>query len=349
MGTPNTRNRAAGSVIDSNDPFELIIIGAGPAGLSAALAAKNAGLTYVVIERSCIVHTIFHYPTGLLFYSTPELIELGDVPLIVRETKPTREEALRYYRRFVEVKDLAVRTYEEVTSITGSDGAFTVRTRSSAEGSRTYRTGKVIIATGAFDQPNRLEVPGEELPKVSHYFKEAHPYYDRDILVVGGKSSAVETALTLYRAGARVTISYRKAEFTGVKYWVLPDLENRIKEGAIAALMGSSVKEIRNRDVVLEVEGCDHDHVIQNDFVFCMIGYEPDIGFLSETGISVSSDDRRPAHNPETFESDVPGIYVIGVITAGNIGNEVFIENSRAHGPRVVHDITSKLSERQKS
>lgn len=345
MGTSHTGNRAAGTVVDSNDSYDLVIVGAGPAGLSAALAAKNAGLTYVVIERSCIVHTIYHYPTGLLFYSTPELIELGDVPLIVRETKPTREEALRYYRRFVEVKDLAVRTYEEVTSIKGPDGAFTVQTQSSTEGSHTYSAQKVIIATGAFDQPNRLNVPGEDLPKVSHYFKEAHPYYDRDVLVIGGKSSAVETALTLYRAGARVTISYRKAAFTGVKYWVLPDLENRIKEGAITALMGSSVKEIRHRDVVLDVEGWDHDHTIQNDSVFCMIGYEPDIGFLSATGISVNDDDRRPVHNPETFESDIPGIYVIGVITAGNIGNEVFIENSRAHGPRVVQDIIQKISE----
>ncbi len=346
MGNRDAGNRTVATNLTTDDTPEgshdALIVGAGPAGLSAALAAQNAGLSYLVIERGCIVHTIYHYPTGLLFYSTPELIELGDIPLIVREAKPTREEALRYYRRFVEVKGLKVHTYEEVTEILGSDGDFTVRTHTDGAGAHAYRTRKIILSTGAFDQPKRINVPGENLPKVTHYFKEAHPYYDRDVLVVGGKSSAVETALTLFRSGARVTLSYRRAEFYGIKYWVLPDLENRIKEGSIRAIMSSTVKEIRQRDVVLQVADQDADLVISNDFVFCMTGHEPDVAFLTDIGVEVAGSDRRPAHDQETFESNVPGVYVIGVITAGNIGNEVFIENSRTHGPKVIEHITTR-------
>ena len=346
MGNPDAGNRTVATDLTTadtpKDSYEVLIVGAGPAGLSAALAAQNAGLSYLVIERGCIVHTIYHYPIGLLFYSTPELIELGDVPLIVRESKPTREEALRYYRRFVEVKSLKVQTYEEVTGICGRDGDFTVRTHTESAGAHAYRTRKIILATGAFDQPKRINVPGENLPKVTHYFKEAHPYYDRDVLVIGGKSSAVETALTLFRSGARVTLSYRHAEFYGIKYWVLPDLENRIKEGSIRAIMSSTVKEIRQRDVVLQVTDQDADLVIPNDFVFCMTGHEPDVGFLTEIGVEVTDPDRRPVHDRETFESNIPGVYVIGVITAGNIGNEVFIENSRIHGPKVIAHITGR-------
>lgn len=319
--------------------YDVIIVGAGPAGLAAAHAAQSAGLTYLVLERGCIVHTIYQFPAGLTFYSTPELIELADVPLIIREPKPSREDALRYYRRFVETKRLRVHTYEEVTDIAGGDGDFTVHTRTDTRGACVYRSRKIILATGAFDQANRLNVPGEELPKVSHYFKEAHPYFDRDVLVVGGKSSAVETALTLYRAGARVTLSYRRKQFTGLKYWVLPDLENRIREGTIRAVMESTVREIRPSEVALQVAGQPEDLVIPNDFVFCMIGYEPDVAFLRNLGIRVRDQDRRPSHHPETFESNVPGVYVIGVITAGNIGNEVFIENGRQHGPKVIRHI----------
>jgi thioredoxin reductase (NADPH) len=321
--------------------YDIIIIGAGPAGLSAAYAARNAGLNYLVIERGCIVHTIYQFPTGMTFYSTPELISLGDVPMIVQSQKPTREEALNYYLKFVETQHLNIHTYEEVRSVTGHDGDFTIQSISQTTGEQAYRTRKVIIATGAFDQASTLNIPGEELPKVHHYFKEAHPFFNRDVLVIGGKSSAVETALSLYRAGARVTMSYRRSKFTGIKYWVFPDLENRIKEGSITALMNSTTKEIRPAEVVLHVAG--QDRTIPNDFVFCMIGHEPDVQFLNSVGVQVRPEDRRPIYNPDTFETDTQGIYIIGVITAGNVSSETFIENSRMHGPKVIEHIKSLI------
>jgi len=322
--------------------YDAIIIGAGPAGLAAAYAAKQAGMDYLVVERQCIVHTIYQFPTGLVFYSTPELISLGDVPMIIQGLKPTREDALNYYLKFVESQGLKVNTYEEVQSISGSDGDFEIRTVSQREGERTYRTRKVILATGGFDSANRIGVPGEELPKVFHYFKEAHPYFDRDVLVVGGKSSAVETALTLYRAGARVTMSYRRSQFSGIKYWVLPDLENRISEGSITAIMDSNLKEIRQTEVVLDVADEERERVIPNDFVFCMTGHGPDVPFLNGTGVEVLPENNTPVHDPDTFESNVPGIYVIGVITAGNVSSDTFIENSRLHGPQVIEHIVTQ-------
>lgn len=321
--------------------YDIVIVGAGPAGLSAAYAAKTAGLSYIVIERGCLAHTVYQFPVGLILYSTAELIELADVPLIVRDPKPSREDALRYYRRFVEVKVLTVHTYEEVADIRGQDGAFEVHT-TDARGPQIYQTRKVILATGAFDQPNRLTIPGEDLPKVSSVFNEAHPYYGREVLVIGGKSSAIETALSLCRAGAKVTLSYRRGAFTGIKYWVLPDLENRIRDGAIRTIMNSTVTEIRSSEVVLEVAGQSSPLIVPNDFVFTMIGHEPDVSFLNRVGVCVGGPDRRPVHNPDTFETSVPGIYVIGVLTAGNSSSEIFIENGRSHGPTVIGHILQK-------
>lgn len=320
--------------------YDVIIIGAGPAGLAAAHAAKTAGLNYAVIEKGCIVNTIHQFPIGLTLYSTPERLELADVPLIIRDAKPTREDALRYYLRFTETNALTVRTYEEVTDITGRDGEFIVTSRTKTGESRSTRTRKVILATGAYDHPNRLNVTGEDLSKVSYAFKEAHPYYRQDVLVVGGKSSAVETALVLYRSGARVTLSYRGARFTGLKYWVQPDLENRIKEGAIRAILRSTVREVRPAEVVLRIDG-QETVTIPNDFVFCMIGYEPDVAFLRRIGVEVTEPHRCPVHDPDTFETNIKGVYIIGVIAAGNISSEVFIENGRLHGPRVIRHIVS--------
>jgi len=322
--------------------YDAIIIGAGPAGLAVAYEAQKAGLNYLVVERQCIVHTIYQFPTGLVFYSTPELISLGDVPLIIQGLKPTREEALNYYLKFVETKKLNVNTYEEVSSISGTNGSFTICTISKRDGPQFYHARKIIVATGAFDTANLLHVPGEQLPKVFHQFKEAHPYFGCDVLVIGGKSSAVETALALYRSGARVTISYRNRKFNGIKYWVLPDLENRIREGTITAIMGSSIKEIGQTEVTLEVEGTLR--TIPNDFVFSMTGHGPDVSFLKDSGIEVKSDNNVPIHNPDTFESSVPGIYVIGVITTGNVSSDIFIENSRLHGTKAIEHILSNIT-----
>ncbi len=320
--------------------YDAVIIGAGPAGLAAAYAASQAGLDYVVVERQCIVHTIYQFPTGLIFYSTPDLISLGDVPMIVQGLKPTREEALNYYLKFVASQGLKVNTYEEVHSVSGQDGDFEIESVSQRDGRKRYQTRKVVLATGAFDSAKGIGVAGEDLPKVFHYFKEAHPYFDRDVLVVGGKSSAVETALALYRADARVTISYRRSQFTGIKYWVLPDLENRISEGSITAIMDSTLKEIRQTEVVLDVAGSER--AIPNDFVFCMTGHDPDVPFLNGAGVEIRSGNNIPVHDPDTFESNVPGIYIIGVVTAGNVSSDIFIENSRLHGPKVIAHILAQ-------
>lgn len=313
---------------------DVIIIGGGPAGLAAAATLQEGGLRVRVYEQGALADSIRRWPYYLRFFSTAANVELGDVPLIVTDDKPTREEYLNYLRRFVRAKRLDVRTrhrVETVTRATGdADGPFTVAGTDAAGDPFTDQARWVVVATGAFDFARPLGVPGEDLPKVTHYFTEVHPYADSRVAVVGGGTSAVETALLLWRTGAEVTMVVRAGAFRGLKYWQEPDIRNRIANGEIRALMDARVVEILPRELVVEQEG--RTLRLPNDFVLAMTGYQPDVALLRGMGVEMRPDTMRPVHNQETLETNVPGLYIAGVVIAGNVGGEIFIENARAHG-----------------
>jgi len=340
-GTPQTLPRVqVKSHPETN--VDVVVIGAGPTGLACGIEAQKSGFKVVVIDKGCIVNSLFHYPANMTFFTTPELLEIGDVPFSTARQKPNREEALEYYRKVVEHYNLPVAQYEWVKTVVGKDGSFQVTTSDRVERIHDYHTSKIVVATGYYDLHNFLNVPGEELPKVHHYYREPHPYFDSDVMVIGGKNSAAISALDLWRHGARVTLVHRGQRLhSHVKYWILPDIENRIKNSEIAAYFNSSVLEIRPDDVLLETpEGALR---VKNDFVFALIGYHPDYDFLRSMGIELSSDQCRPVCDPETLESNVPGIYVAGVIVAGSRTNEIFIENGRFHGQQIAADLRRKL------
>jgi thioredoxin reductase (NADPH) len=292
----------------------------------------------LIVDKGCLVNSLYHYPTHMTFFTTPELLEIGDLPMTSMYEKPTRTEALKYYRRVADHYKLDIHQYEHVERISGEDNAFTVHT---ANGPRTAK--KIILSTGYYDVPNLLKVPGEELPKVIHYYKEAHPYYDHDVLVVGAKNSAAIAALELYWTGARVTLVHRGPEIhRHVKYWIKPNIENRIKAGEIKGRFNTTVVEIRPKSVVLDTpEGRIE---IANDFVFAMIGYSPDMTFLNATGIMLDPETQKPRTDPLTLESDRKGIFLAGVIVAGMHTNEIFIENGRFHGRQIAEEIAKQLS-----
>jgi thioredoxin reductase (NADPH) len=294
------------------------------------------------LEKGCLVNSIYHYPANMVFFTTPELLEIGDVPFNTAHQKPTRLEALEYYRRVAEHFNLHVCQYHWVKTITGEDGNFRITATDRAHGIHDFRARKVIVSTGYYDLPNQLQVPGEDLPKVFHYFREPHPYYDSDVMVVGGKNSAAEAALELWRHGARVTLVHRGADLhQNVKYWVRPDIENRIKNGEIAAYFRSFVTRIDMDCVQLRTpDGPVH---LKNDFLFAMTGYHPDYDFLRSIGIELSTEQCRPVSDPETLESNIPGIYVAGVIVAGSRTSEIFIENGRFHGKQIAADLRLKF------
>lgn len=321
---------------------EVLIVGAGPTGLACAIEAQKAGFKALILDKGCLVNSIFHYPTNMVFFTTPELLEIGDVPFTTSLVKPTRLEALEYYRRVAEHYQLHIHQYQWVKTITGDDGKFRVTATDRLDHIHDYRARKIVIATGYYDLPNLIGVPGEDLPKVFHYYREAHPYYDTDVVVIGGKNSAAEAALDLWRHGARVTLVYRGTHIhPHVKYWVRPDIENRIKAGEITAYFNTTVQEIGSDYMVLRTpEGSAR---LKNDFVFALTGYHPDFDFLSSVGIELSSEQNRPFCDPETLESNVPGIYVAGVIVAGSRTNEIFIENGRFHGKLIADDLRAKL------
>jgi thioredoxin reductase (NADPH) len=321
---------------------DVLVIGAGPTGLACAIEAQKVGLKVIVLDKGCLVNSLFHYPAGMLFFTTPELLEIGEIPFTTAHQKPTREEALEYYRKVTEHYHLDIRQYEWVKTVMGEDGNFSITATDRSGRPHDYRTKKVIVSTGYYDLANQLGLPGEDLPKVSHYYAEAHPYYDTDVLVIGGKNSAAIAALDLWRHGARVTLVYRGAQLHHhVKYWIKPDLENRIKDGDIEAYFNSHVQEIGiDYAVIVTPRGPMR---LKNDFVLALIGYHPDYDFLRSMGIELSADQCRPVCDPVTLESNVMGIYVAGVIVAGSRTNEIFIENGRFHGKQIADDLRRKL------
>ncbi|MGE5322800.1 MAG: YpdA family putative bacillithiol disulfide reductase [Actinomycetota bacterium] len=321
---------------------DVAVIGAGPTGMASAIEAQRAGFSVVLIDKGCLVNSLFHYPANMTFFTTPELLEIGSIPFSSPNQKPTRQEALEYYRNVAQHYDLDVRQYEQVLAVTGYDGAFAVTTRDRHGKELQYKARKIVVATGYYDRPNFMNIPGEELPKVMHYYREPHPYYDTDVLVVGAKNSAAIAALELWRRGARVTMVHRGPGIhQNVKYWIKPDIENRIKNGEVLAYFNSCVLEIRPETVRLKTP--EGEKTLANDFVFALTGYHPDYEFLESLGIELTRPEMRPVCDPATFESNVPGIYVAGVIVAGSRTSEIFIENGRFHGERIAADLKNKL------
>jgi thioredoxin reductase (NADPH) len=321
---------------------DVLIVGAGPTGMACAIEVQKAGFKAIITDKGCLVNSIFRYPNNMVFFTTPELLEIGDVPFTTSLAKPTRLEALEYYRRVAEHYDLDIHQYEWVKTITGEDGDFRVTATDRHDAIHDYRARKIVMATGYYDLANQLDIPGEDLEKVFHYYREPHPYFDTDVVVIGGKNSAAEAALDLWRHGARVTLIHRGAQMHNhVKYWVRPDIENRIKAGEIAAHFNSTAREIGPDWVVVTTPAGPLR--VKNDFVFALTGYHPDYDFLRSIGIELSPEQLRPVCDPETLESNVAGIYVAGVIVAGSKTNEIFIENGRFHGKLIAGHLSEKL------
>ena len=318
--------------------LDAVIVGAGPTGLACGIELKRRGLNAVLLDKGCITNSLYNYPTNMVFFTTPELLEIGGIPMPSIGEKPVRGEALKYYRRVADHYSLDIHQYERVLRFTGGDGDFSIYTSDRLERTREYRARKLILATGYYDKPNYLNVPGEELPKVLHYYKEAHPYYAQDVIVVGGKNSAAIAALELFWTGARVTLVHRREQLhDNVKYWIRPNIENRIKSGEVRAFFNSTVTHIEPDTVTLATP--EGELQVINDFVFAMTGYHPDTEFLEQHGIRFDVETLRPRLNPETLESERPGVYLAGVLVAGMHTNEVFIENGRFHGTLIAEDI----------
>lgn len=325
-----------------SESFDTLVVGAGPTGLACGIELQQRGVSTVMIEKGCVVNSLYHYPTNMTFFTTPELLEIGNIPMTSLNEKPNRHEALKYYRRVADHFHLDIRQYERVNRIAGEDNAFEVHTTDRLGCPRLYRARKIVIATGYYDVPNLLNVPGESLEKVLHYYKEPHPYYNQDVAVVGAKNSAAIAALELHWSGARVTLIHRGAAISDrVKYWIKPNIENRIKNNEIRAYFHSHITEILADSIRVATPAGEVS--LPNDFVFALIGYRPDLEFLRDTGITLEPDTQKPRTNPETLESERPGIYLAGVIVAGMHTNEIFIENGRFHGQLIAASIASRI------
>lgn len=315
------------------ETLDVVVVGAGPTGLSCAIECTRRELRTVVIEKGCLTNSIYHFPANMIFFTTADLLEIGDVPFSTGQPKPTREEGLNYYKRVVQYYRLHVRTYERVTAIRREKAGFTVTTSDAHGRPLRYGARFAILATGYYDHPNRLGIPGEDLPKVSHYYTDPHPYFDKDVLIIGGKNSACIAALELHRYGARVTVVHRRAEIReSVKYWVLPDFLHRVRDQVIALLLESTVTEISETTVTVHHTPSGERKILPNDFVFALTGYHPDTQFLESCGVRVDPATLVPEHDPDTLETNVPGLFVAGSISAGKNTNRLFIENGRFHG-----------------
>ncbi|WP_071395616.1 YpdA family putative bacillithiol disulfide reductase [Bacillus tuaregi] len=315
---------------------EVIIIGGGPCGLSAAIALQEVGITPLVIEKGNIVNAIYHYPTHQTFFSSSDKLEIGDVAFITETRKANRSQALAYYREVVKRKNIRVNAFEKVSEVKKNDSSFLVSTDKAQ-----YEAGAVVIATGYYDHPNYLGVPGEELPKVSHYFKEAHPYFDKDVVVIGLKNSGVDATLELVKAGARVTVIYRGSEYSPkIKPWILPEFEGHVRNERIQMVWEAVVTKI-TEDSLTYVKD-NQEFTIKNDFVFAMTGYHPDKDFLKKMGVEIDGESGRPHYHEETMETNVKGVFIAGVIAAGNEANEIFIENGRFHGGKIAGALKQK-------
>lgn len=325
---------------------DLLIVGAGPSGLATAIAAKQHGLDTIVLEKGVLVNSIFRFPTHMVFFTTPELLEIGGFPLVSPYEKPTRLEALRYYRRVVDALALPVVYGETLEDIEReADGTFVVSTSAGAV-RRVRQARSVVLAIGYYERPNLLGVPGEDLPHVSHFYSEAHPYYRRRVVIVGGKNSAVEAALELFRSGAQVTLVHRRATLgDSIKYWVRPDIENRMKEGSIPARFETRVLEITPRAVIVERAGVREE--LPADDVLLLTGYHPDVDLMRRVGIACDEETLAPAMNPETFETNVPNLFLAGGCVAGRNTGSIFIENGRFHGARIIATLAARLSAAQ--
>lgn len=319
-----------------NSDFDLLIIGGGPIGMSCAIEAQKAGLTYVIVEKGCLVNSLYNYPANMTFFSTSEKLEIGGVPFVSNNIKPTRAEALEYYRRVAEKFNLNLRLFEGVETIENQAIQFIISTTKGQ-----YCAKNIVISTGFYDLPNLMNIPGEDLPKVRHYYQDPHFYAKQKVVVVGANNSSVDAALETYRKGAEVTMVIRDEQIgERVKYWVRPDIVNRIKEGSIKAYFNSNLSSIREHKV--DIETPEGKIIIPNDFVLAMTGYQPDFSFLKKLGITLSEDELQlPEHNPETMETNVKGIYLAGVVCGGMNTHKWFIENSREHGEQIIRNIKS--------
>ncbi|QUG41393.1 YpdA family putative bacillithiol disulfide reductase [Psychrobacillus sp. INOP01] len=320
---------------------DVLIVGGGPCGLATAISTQNIGLKTVVIEKGNVVEAIYNYPTHQTFFSTSEKLSIGGVPFIVEERKPKRNQALVYYREVAKLNNIDVHKYEQVQKVEKQEKNFKVHTSK-----ETYVATYVVIATGYYDHPNYMNIPGEELAKVHHYFKEGHPYFGLDVLVIGGKNSAIDAALELNKAGANVTVVYRGSEYSpSIKPWVLPEFDGLVRNNEVQMHFNTEVLKISASNVILK-NSQTGEFQIRNDNVFAMTGYHPDHAFLKQMGIQIDEATGRPAFNSETMETNVEGIFIAGVIAAGNNANEIFIENGRFHGEQIAKEIKRKQDDK---
>lgn len=319
--------------------YDILIVGAGPMGIAVGIEAQKAGLSHLIIEKGALVNSIYHFPKNMTFFSTSQKLEIGDVPFMSNFEKPKRDEALEYYRRVVEKWDLNIKYYEVVRNVTKPEDIFAIQTKRNL-----YHAKNVVIATGFYGQPNKLEVPGEDLPKVKHYFDEPHPYIGQKVAVIGAANSATQIALELYYKGADVSMVIRDSKIgDSVKYWIKPNIENRIEEGSIKAYFKSKVKEIKQNTLIIDQNG--EEISLDNDFVFAMIGYHPDYTFLNKIGVNCETDENdTPIYDPESHETNISGLYVAGVVCGGKHTSRYFIENSMEHAQRIANSIKKNKS-----